>query len=166
MKNYLIGALGASTLLLSSLVYKNSKQLKFNDLPTYCESELKKIEVPILLYFFFSENSCQNCLKIIEPLNRLPKHFKVIGIVPASESRLIPVFRKKNNISFPIHSISNFKRYVPFFTPSLIGISPKGNTIFVLPVVPPQQEILTKYLDDLYSKYYCYFIAKNSSEKY
>jgi hypothetical protein len=164
MKNYIIGALLVIILILSSIIYKNevSPRCKF---PVPEQSHRTDVKVPLFLYVFFSKNNCTDCLEIIEVLNRLPSHFIVTGFVPRSQLANEKEVRGITGAAFPLRSAVNYKKYIPWYTPTIIGVSPVGDILFELPGVPGEKEYLVRFLNSLYEKVYPILLEKKMSPK-
>lgn len=168
MKNYIIGTLTVIILVLASIIYKNeiSPSLR-NRFPVSEETKSveTKVEVPLLLYVFFSKRNCIDCLEIIDALNNLPPQFVVFGIVPEHELKEEKELRRLTGAAFHLLSASNYKKYIPWYTPSILGVSPEGDILFVLPGVPGEKEYLLNFLDSLYGKIYPIFDEKRTSKE-
>jgi glutaredoxin len=162
MKNYFIAGLAVIILVLSSLLYKQNKTSTPNRFPAWEEAAGSETEVPLLLYVFFSKRNCIDCMEVIRTLNDLPPHFVVRGIVPKSELENEKELRQITGAEFPLVPISDkYRRFVPWYTPMIIGVSPvKGEIIFSLPGVPGEKEYLVNFLDSLYSKLYPIFLKE------
>lgn len=166
MKNYIIAGLAVIILVLSSLLYKQNKTSTPNRFPILEEVANSEAEVPLLLYVFFSKRNCIDCMEVLQALNDLPPHFIVRGIVPKSELENEKELRQITGAEFPLVPISNkYRRFVPWYTPTIIGVSPiKGEIIFSLPGVPGEKEYLVNFLDSLYSKLYPIFLKEKLPE--
>jgi hypothetical protein len=154
MKNYIIGVLGVIILVLVSIIYKDKLSLR-NRFPL--PEGIKKFEarVPLIIYVFFSKSNCPDCLEIIELLNNLPPYFAVFGIVPENELMDEKELRRITNAAFPLMSVSKYREYIPWYAPTIVGVSPaKGDILFILPGVPGEKEYLGNFLDALYTKIY------------
>ena len=57
MKNYIIGVLVVIIVVLSSLLYKQNKTSVPKRFPALEEAAKSDVEVPLLLYVFFSKNN-------------------------------------------------------------------------------------------------------------
>jgi len=102
-----------------------------------------------------------DCLEIIEVLNNLPPHFVVIGLVPPNELKEEKELRSITGASFPLRDAAKYKKYIPFYAPSIIGVSPKGYIIFTLPGVPGEKAYLENFLNSIYGRLYPIFVNQN-----
>ena len=159
MKNYLIGTLVVIILALSSIIYKNetSPRKRF---PVLEKTEKSEAEVPCFLYVFFSKRNCHDCLEIMDVLNSLPPYFIVMGIVPDSELKEEKELRNITGAAFPLVGGSKYKKFIPWYTPSIVGVSPSGDVIFTLPGVPGGKAYLENFLESLYGKVYPVFLKE------
>lgn len=153
MKNYLIGTLGVVILLLVSVVYKNEMS-SCNQFPVLGETGMDSVDMPhLFLYVFLSRRNCPECLGFIDVLNRLPSQFFVFGIVPENEFKDEAELRRLTGATFPLLNAAKYKRkYHPWYSPTIFGVSPGGKTLFVLPGVPGGQEYLEEFLFSFYNK--------------
>jgi len=154
MKNYLIGILLVAILFLGSLVYKEQNTKVCQHFPVPEGLKKKSAEnIPLYLFLFFSKNDCSSCLQeVIGILNRLPAQFCVAGVVPREELKDEKELRRLIGVSFPLYSYREFKKYLPWYTPTLFGVSPGGKIIFVLPGIPGQISNLRNTFDSIYRK--------------
>jgi len=157
MKNYIIGTLAVIILVLTSVIYKyeTSPRQRF---PVLEEHKKSDVEVPLLLYLFFSKRNCADCFEFIQVLNQLPPQFKVFGIVPEDELKEEQELRYLTGAAFPLMGPAKYKKHIPWYTPTIVGVSPYGDIIFVLPGVPGEKEYLKKFLDSMYSRLYRIFL--------
>lgn len=154
MKNYILGFLSVIILVLLSIIYKNEMSFK-HKLPLPKEKKNLDKEDHLVLYVFFSKNNCPDCLGVIDVLNNLPSYFVVVGIVPKNELKEEKELRRITNASFPLLDCSKYRKYIPWYTPSIIGISPiNGDILFTLPGVPGEKEYLGIFLESFYRKSY------------
>jgi hypothetical protein len=151
MKNYLIVFLLLVIIVLGSLLYKYYYSNIFHYFPL---EKTSSIEVPLYLYFFFSRQNCRDCLSVIEFLNETPEQFEVIGVVPDDELLDEARLRRETMAAFKLVGVSKFKRVIPLYAPTMMGISKKGKIYFVLPGVPNTKEYLEKFLSAFYIKAY------------
>jgi hypothetical protein len=166
MKNYVIGTLAVIILVLTSIIIKNEMSPSpRNKFPLPEESMRGNAEVPLFLFVFFSKSNCIECLEIIKTLNRLPAHFIVIGLVPQSQLDNEKELREITGAAFPLMSNARYKKYIPWYGPSIMGVSPSGNILFVLPGVPGEKQYLLRFLDSLYEKVYPIFLEKKILKK-
>ena len=155
MKNLTIVFLGVVILVMASFMYKNSKTSLYVNFPLE-KIETTKHEVPFCLYVFFSKNNCIDCLGIIEKLNTLPAQFKVVGVVPTSDLKKEMELRNKTKAEFVLISNEKYVKYIPPYTPSIVGVSKKGRIFFVLPGVPDMKRFFEFFLMAFYHKTYSY----------
>lgn len=156
MSKYIIAVLFTIILLLATHLYKQNK----TSIPKRFPIETAVItnetqSPPLLLYVFFSEKNCHDCLEVIKSLNHLPPYCKVVGIVPTYELKNESQLRNSTGATFPLVSADGFRRYIPWYTPSIVGVSPvDGSIIFTLPGVPGESQHLENFLEALYNKLY------------
>jgi hypothetical protein len=160
MKNYIIGTLGVIILVLCSILYKS--EMTRNRFPVVLNAEARNdgVDVHLFLHVFFKKKNCPDCMEIIDVLNHLPPQFVVTGIVPQDELKDEKGFRRITGAAFPLISAKKYKRYIPLYSPAIIGVSPDGDILFVLPGVPGEKAYLEKFLDSLYNKLYPIFLKK------
>jgi hypothetical protein len=160
LKKYIIGTLVVSVLMMASIMYKNSRSLGI-PFPVHEEAKQRasNIDIPLFLYVFFSQRNCRDCLEVIKVLNNLPSHFIVTGVVPEKELKEKKDLKAVTGAAFPLICLSEFsKKHLPWYAPTIIGVSPNGKIIFSLPGVPGEKEYLRTFLDSLYGKIYPYFL--------
>ena len=155
MKNYIIGTLAVVILFLGSLFYKEQQAMVCLHFPVpedlLKEKSATASEVPIYLFLFFSKKDCIPCLlQCVEILNTLPSQFIAAGIVPEEELNDEPGLRSKTGASFPFYSYKKYRKYLPWHTPTLFGVSPSGKIIFVLPGVQGQEAYLENIIEVIY----------------
>jgi hypothetical protein len=164
MKNYVIGIMAVIILFLVSVIYKNNSTIQVGiDFPIMEETKArvpKDVDVPIYLYVFFSIRNCYNCLQVVRELNNLEPHYIVTGIVPEDELREETKTRSITGATFPLESRNKYKKFIPWYSPSIIGVSLNGVIIFILPGVPQQAENVKKFLDSLYGKLLFVFLRE------
>lgn len=166
MKYYIIGLLGVIILFLGSVVYKQQNTMVCHHFPVPESLKKETTDAPFYLFLFFSENDCAGCLKeIVGVLNALPSHFGVAGIVPAKELKAENELRRLTGALFPLYSYRQYKRYFPWHTPTLFGVSPSGKIIFVFPGITGQGDYLElgRGLISIYGKLYPSFEGEQSS---
>jgi hypothetical protein len=91
---------------------------------------------------------------VIEVLNRLPNYFKVVGIIPEIELKEENELRNITGANFELRSVKKYKRFLPQYAPTLIGVSKKKRIFFVLPSVPYEKEYLEQFLLEFFRKAY------------
>ena len=161
MKNYIIGVLVVIIVVLSSLLYKQDKTTVPKRFPALEEAKKGDVEVPLILYVFFSKRNCLDCMEVIRTLNHLPPHFVVRGIVPKKELEDEKELRAITGAEFPLMTAEKYRKYLPWYTPCIIGVSPiDGRIIFSLPGVPGEKEYLENFLESIYSKLYPIFVEQ------
>lgn len=161
MKNYVIGTLAVIILVLASIIYKIETSPR-NQFPVLEETQIRgnDVKVPLFLYVFFSKTNCRDCMEVIEVLNDLPPHFVVSGVVPADELKEEKELRRITGAAFPLLNLAKYKKYIPWYAPTIVGVSPKGEILFVLPGVPGGKTYLQNFLDSLYGKLYPVFLKE------
>jgi hypothetical protein len=158
MKNYVIATLIVIIIALLSVIYKNGRI--FGTRFPVKESKVsieKDKQVRLHLYLFFSKTNCHDCLEVIKVLNQLPEQFSVTGIVSSKELVNEMDLRNDSGATFLLESASDYKKFIPFYAPTIMGVSPKGTILFTLPAVPGETEYLQKFLESLYWKLYPYY---------
>lgn len=164
MKNYIIALLLVVVLVLISFLYRYGTA-PANDFPVIQDKRNSRVEVPVSLYVFFSKKDCTSCFEVIEILNDLPSQFVVTGLVPEEELKDETGLRNKTGATFPLKSDKSFRKYRPWYTPTIIGVSPKGIILFKIPGVPGEKEYIEKFLDSLYSRIYPIFLEEKLKEE-
>ncbi len=165
MKNYIIGTLAVIILVLASLLYKKSETPVNNSFPVSMDTESFEVEVPLFLYVFISKNNCIDCMEFIEVLNNLPSQFVVSGVVPENELKNEKELQEITGATFPLMSVKKYKKFIPWYTPAIVGVSPKGDIIFQIPGVPGEKKYLEDFLDSLYGKLYPVFLKEKIAEE-
>jgi hypothetical protein len=163
MKNYIIGTLAVIILVMASLFYRNNTAPVNKKFPAVMEAEKYDVEAPLFLYVFLSKNNCIDCMGFIEVLNSLPPQFVVSGVVPDGDLKNGKELREITGATFPLMSVKKLKKFIPWYTPSTIGVSPNGDIIFQLPGVPGEKLYIEKFLDSLYGKLYPIFLKEKLS---
>lgn len=161
MKNYIIGLLIVIILVLASFIYKIETSPR-NRFPVLDETGKGDVEFPLFLYVFVSKKNCRDCMEMIEVLNDLPPHFIVRGLVPPNELKDEKELRYITGASFPLLDAAKYKKYIPWYAPSIVGVSPKGHIVFTLPGVPGEKAYLENFLESLYSKLYPIFLNQKN----
>jgi hypothetical protein len=160
MKNYIIGLLAVMIVVLASIMYKNEASPRYR-FPVLENTQAANKDAPLYLYVFFSKSNCPDCLEIIDVLNNLPPYFAVYGIVPENELKDENELRRITKAAFPLMSVSKYRKYVPRYAPTIVGISPPtGDILFILPGVPGEKDYLRTFLDNLYNKIYPIFLTE------
>jgi len=166
---YIIGTLAVAILVLSSIVYKNNNTptaAEVFPIPEATKQRVEKdVEVPMYLFVFMSKRNCHDCLEVVKELNDLPPQFIVTGIVPHDQLDTEKEVRMITGAEFPLLSLKDFKKYEPWYTPSIIGTSYKGTILFSMPGVPNEKEYVKKFLDSLYGKLFPIFLEEMYPQK-
>lgn len=153
MKYYIIGILSVIILFLGSVVYKQQNTMVCHHFPVPESMKKESADVPFYLFLFFSKNDCFSCLsEIIDMMNKLPSEFCVAGIVPEDELKDESQVKHLTGASFPLYSYREYKKYLPWHTPTLFGVSRAGRIIFVLPGIPGQRANMENSLISIYGK--------------
>ena len=163
MKNYIIGTLAVIILVLASLLYKKNETPVNKRFPVSIETENSEVEVPLFLYVFISKHNCIDCMEFIEVLNHLPSQFVVYGVVRDEELKNEKELREITGATFPLMSVKKYKKFIPWYTPAIVGVSPKGDFIFQIPGVPGEKKYLEDFLNSLYGKLYPVFLQEKIS---
>jgi hypothetical protein len=142
MKNYIIALMAVVILFLVSVIYRdNRKGQAGTTFPVLKETKarvLKEVDVPLYIYVFFSSRNCYDCLQVIHELNDLEPHFIVTGIVHEDELEDKTKLRSLTGATFPLESADKYKKFLPWYSPTIIGVSPNEVILFILPGVPHQ----------------------------
>jgi len=94
-------------------------------------------------------------LEIIKSLNRLPKKYKVIGVIPEAEftnEDSLEFIRENLESEFEIIKMNKFRKYIPQYAPTLIAVSKSKKIMFVLPAVPNEKEYFSRFIDSFYAR--------------
>lgn len=159
----MIGTLAVVILFLGSVVYKEKQAMVCRHFPIPEELEKTSGEPPLYLFLFFSKHNCEPCVvKIAKMLNGLPSQFIAAGIVPNEELEDEPGLRSKTGAAFPLYRYSKFKKFLPWHTPTLFGVSPSGKIIFVLPGIEEQEAYLENIIEIIYGNMSHSFENENS----
>lgn len=154
MKNYVIGLLLVIIILLGSFLYKINQRDVYHGFQDVKNNNKGDIENPFYLFFFFSYKNCSPCLEVIDVLNKLRPPFVVVGVAQPEELRDESFLRNELGITFRIISISKFKKYVPPYMPTIIGVNQNRKIYFILPSVPHEKEYLEEFLTIFYERVY------------
>ena len=141
-------------LALSSFIYKSKQSNIYERFPFEQLVDLEGIETPFYLFLFFSKQNCAPCLDVIEVLNQVPEHFKVIGIVPERELIDEEDLRDITGVNFKLIGHKKYERFIPQYAPTIVGVSQNNKIFFVLPGVPYEKEYFEKFLAEFYQKAY------------
>ena len=157
MKKYLIGTVVVIIIFLGTVIYKEKNTPIFTHFPVQILEEMrgKSAEASLYLFLFFSKKNCATCLNgIVKVLNGLSPPFYVLGVVPGNELEDEPALRRITKAAFPLSSFDKYRRYAPVYFPTLIGVSPSGKVVFVLPGETVQSSRLESFLSFVYAKLY------------
>lgn len=155
MRNYLIGTLAVIILFLVSLVFKTQNTPVFTHFPVSEKIKGESSEPPLYLFLFFSKNNCTSCLEdVVSVLNGLSSPFQVLGVVPEDELEDETALRQKTGAMFRLSSFEQYRKYVPAYTPTLIGVSPTGEVLFTLPGISMKRKYFESFLISSYGGLY------------
>jgi len=149
---------------LGSIIYKQQNTMVNHHFPVPENLKKKSDDVPFYLFLFFSRNDCIPCVvEIVQILNNLPLQFCAAGIAPVEKLKDKQELRRLTGASFPLYSNQKYKKYLPWYTPTLFGVSPSGKIIFIIPCINGQGAYLDlrKNLASLYGKLYPSFEREN-----
>ena len=65
MRNYVIGGIAVTILLLSSFLYKSETSPR-NRFPVLDGARESRVDVPLYLYVFVSKKNCRDCMEMID----------------------------------------------------------------------------------------------------
>ena len=137
MRDFIIGFLVVLSLLLASVIYKESRDQQMAAFPletTATTGTTEHQQPPLHLYLFFSKRNCMSCMQIIPILNRLKFPFKVVGIVPEDELACVDELRVVTQAAFPLIPFSEkHVKLRPVMWPALYGVSQNGWVLFIWP---------------------------------
>jgi len=154
MKNYVIGFLVVCLVVMGTLIYKLSKTNVLDKFPI--EQSLEKNisgEPNFYIFIFFSIKNCSVCLESIKVLNELQSPFIVTGVVPENELKNETEIRSATGATFKLVSFKeSYKKFNPHYSPTIFGVSVKGDILFIIPGVPGQKEYLYDFLVEFYGK--------------
>lgn len=154
MKNYVIGLLLVTIILLGSFVYKINQNNIYQGFPNITINNKNKYEDSFYLFFFFSYKNCPPCLKVISVLNNLPPQFIVVGVIQPEELRDEPLIRKELGVTFRLISTSKLKKYIPPYWPTIVGVDQNRKIYFILPSVPDEKDYLAEFITKFYESAY------------
>jgi len=154
MKNYVIGLLLVSIILLGSFVYKINQNNIYQGFTNITTNNKDKYENSFYLFFFFSYKNCQPCLEVISVLNNLPPPFVVVGVIQPVELRDEPFIRKELGVNFRLISTNKLKKYNPPYWPTIIGVDRNWKIYFIMPSVPDEKDYLAEFLTKFYERAY------------
>lgn len=151
MKIVLIIGLLIVTATLGVLLQEQSQRISLEQFPVKVRKpgeNQSKYNTPFILYLyvFFSKDDQPENLEIIGELNNLPTHFEVYGVVPDKQMIEEKKLRDLTGAEFPIFPLSRFKRFTPFYTPSITAVSEKGKIFFVYPLSAGEDLVFKRFL--------------------
>ena len=153
IRNYIIGLLAVVILFMGSIIYKQQNTIARHHFPIPEGLKKNSTEVPFYLFLFFSKNDCPRCVeKLVEVLKKLPSHFCTVGIAPGEELKNESDLRGLVGSSLPLYNTQKFEKYIPWHTPTLIGVSQSGKIIFVFPGIDGQMDYLENTILSIYGK--------------
>lgn len=150
MRKYFAAAAIVLILLSISFIYKSWQASNiFKNFPFALEDKNRGQEKKLLLFLFFNKNTCKSCLEVIDVLDGLPDFFKLYGVVPDAELKNEMDIRGQTGVTFDLLSIKKFKKYKPFYIPTLLGVF--GRKIyFVIPAVPGAKDNIYELVMSFY----------------
>ena len=155
MKNYVILLLLTIILIMASFMYKNRLNRILSEFPSITQQETNDGNTASLdLFLVFNSTNCQDCLRVVNVLNNLPKHFRVLGLVPKGDLLNIEKLRAETGATFEIKCSDRYGRFMPYYAPTLIGVSKDRRILFVLPSVPNEFNYLKDFLENFYKRAY------------
>lgn len=156
MKNYIIVFLIVCLIVSFGFNYRIYKENKavLHQFPKQLLTGGQKIEAPVYLFLFFSKYTCRDCMNSFEFLNRMGPPFVVTGITPDEELKDEKSLRESTGITFKLDRYSRYEKYLPFYGPSLMGVTAKGRILFLFPGLPEQAQWLKSYLEAFYIRAY------------
>ncbi len=154
MKNYIIGFLVVCLLVAGSFLFKMQDARRMADFPIPPRIVNNDAdEPPLYLFLFFSRNNCIVCREAIQVLNESVFPFVVTGIVPGNELEDEAEFRRLTGAKFKLMPYNKrYKAFLPYYAPTLYGVSSNGSVLFTLPGVPGEKEYLAHFLATFYGK--------------
>lgn len=153
MKKILYILVGVIVLYLSSIIYRERLTPITARFPVERLGKDTRGEIRFNLVLYFAMNNCRPCLKpVVDFLNEPHDKVRVIGIIPENEIHLISHVRNATGARFAIYSSKKWRRYDPFYAPTLYGVGPDGNIYFILPCVGLEESYLSGYFDEFMRK--------------
>lgn len=152
----LIGLLGVVILFLGSVVYKQHRMGVFQHfpIPGNVKNKTNDAQPQLYLFLFFSKNDCIPCLEeISEVLDSMSSQFIIIGIIPDEELKNEEELRRLTGFTFPFFNYQQFKKYLPWHSPTLLGVTPGGDVIFMFPGITSQKVFLENFLVAAFKKF-------------
>ena len=152
MNKYFQGIIVITVIITANLIFRYG-YFSSNYFPL--PKQIKKRDfnsAPFIILFFFSKGNCLKCLSITKDLNRIAKNIPVFGIIPESESEYLNQLDSSKTVNFPIFKFEDFNRITPLQIPSMVGVSPEGRTIFILPIIKGECKQMERFVNTLYNK--------------
>ena len=150
-------------LLLISIIYRESNSSCLKNFPLLPKTKKHEEIIYFHLYVFFQSNNCSLCLDTIKELNDLPEHFKIIGVIPDKEytdESILKTIRTQIGFKYDLAKLSDFKKFRPNYTPTIIGCSQKGKVFFVFPCVPKSKYFLKTFITSFYDRSFTLLIEE------
>lgn len=155
MRKYVFCLMAVLIVVLTSLIFKYHNTIHLYHFPVPESLKEKSTDVPLYMFLYFSRKNCMPCvLEVIEVLDTLPSQFLIAGIVPEEELKDEEGLRRSTGVTFPLFNYTKFKKYLPWYTPTLFGVSPSGKIIFVLPGIEGQRDYLRNIITSIYGGMY------------
>jgi len=152
MNKYLVISIIVILLLFVSYLYKHSSESIFSSFPNTFIRSNHSASAPLYLFFVFTRNTCPPCMDIVELLNRLDEHFIVTGIIPEKDIELKDSLISEYNIKFNVVSLKGKKRILPYFNPTIMGVTKSRKILFAIPCVAGMNSFFEIYLNDFYRR--------------
>ncbi|MBN1272236.1 MAG: hypothetical protein JXB26_08180 [Candidatus Aminicenantes bacterium] len=114
----------------------------------------------LILILFYSHKNCQECLEIIDVLNKIRDSFQIVGIVPDGE--LDNPFENETEFLplFPVIGLKKYRKYLPPYTPAVLGVSGEGTVFFKIPITAYSAKTFKHYLLEFHSKIMFYLASR------
>ena len=140
-------------ILLLSFIYKEHNSSCLKNFPMLTNIAKNEEVIYFHLYVFFQSNNCPPCLDTIKELNDLPEQFKIVGVIPDKEylnENILEKIKTHIDFKFDLAKLSDFKKFRPNYTPTIVGCSQKGRVYFIFPCVPESKNYLKIFLTSFY----------------
>jgi hypothetical protein len=144
--------LGVGLIVAVSFLYRNSKMPFLSGFPAPGRTPAASSDGVLFLYVFFSKGTCPPCLEFFEVLNRIGDRFPVVGVIPEKDFPEKDLVARATGARFPIESAKNYRRFMPPYNPSLLGVTGKGRILFVVPGVAGEGGYLEAFLAEFKRK--------------
>lgn len=141
-----------AVVIIVSLVFVSRscwhKKLSYKDV---CSEHADKKDVNIILFYYFSKNSCSDCLRpVFNILKKLPSYFYCYGVMPDGNGIYTPIYFNKIGLKIEILEMIKLDDDSPLMYPTLAGYKKNGDLIFILPLSYIGPQIMEEYLYSLY----------------